>query len=87
MESDARDWFMRQVTESINRLANSSPETLSPTGRRLREEAAKWFESTGFAVEAGTTSPNLHIVRSKMTTPKALDRNQLPLLGSIPKQW
>lgn len=85
MNPDNNQWFQNQVTESANSLAQSSPELLSPTGRILRQVAAKWFDTSHQFTEPPTRTPELRVFSSKLNaTP--LRQDQLPLLGSIPEQ-
>jgi hypothetical protein len=85
MNSDREHWFQSQVNESASRLANSSPELLSPTGRILRQVAADWFEALRESPQAPTEASELRVVRAK-SAPISRGQSQLPLLGTVPEQ-
>jgi hypothetical protein len=85
MDSDRGQWLKEQVAVSAHRLINSPPALLSPTGRRLREEAATWVAAHAHSPVEQREAPGLRIVPSVSSRSTKGD-DQLPLIATAPDQ-
>lgn len=86
MSLERGTWLSAQVSISAQRLVNSSPSLLSPTGRSLRETAVAWVShERQLSTQKPTSSPDLKILTGDAESPSENAQTELSFLVKLPE--